>query len=138
MDKESKNGHSGAKKTNRFQSGFRVKCRFFQTEQTVNRKKSGFRASRQGGLCSLSLLQVQILERPKTKISNQYLFTNRQTLQCTVQADAGIIWIPKRKLCKKHVSCFVTLLKNLNVLDRREVNLKLYIEKFKTFFIVLP
>ena len=25
MDKESKNGHSGAKKTNRFQSGFRVK-----------------------------------------------------------------------------------------------------------------
>ena len=33
------------KKTNRFQSGFRDACRFFQTDQTVNRKKSGFRAS---------------------------------------------------------------------------------------------
>ena len=56
MDKESKNGHSGAKKTNKFQSGFRdelflMKISGFvfsiriQTEQTVNRKKSEFRAS---------------------------------------------------------------------------------------------
>ena len=57
MDKESKNGHSDAEKPNRFQSGFRdmlflMKISGFvfsiriQTEQTVNRKKSGFRASR--------------------------------------------------------------------------------------------
>ena len=55
MDKESKNGHSGAKKTNRFQSGFQDELLlieisgFFsiriQTEQTVSRKKSGLRAS---------------------------------------------------------------------------------------------
>ena len=56
MDKESKNGHSGAKKTNRFQSGFqdelllmKISGFFFsiriQTEHTVSRKKSGFRAS---------------------------------------------------------------------------------------------
>ena len=58
MDKESKNGHSGVKKTNRFQSGFRDKLFLMkisgfvfsiriQTEQTVNRKKSGFLAFRQ-------------------------------------------------------------------------------------------
>ena len=40
----SKNGHSGALKTNRLQSGFRDLKKKIQTEQTVNRKKSGFRA----------------------------------------------------------------------------------------------
>ena len=42
----SKNGHSEAIKTNKFQSGFRDLKKKIQTEQTVNRKKSGFRASR--------------------------------------------------------------------------------------------
>ena len=42
----SENGHSGAFKTNRFQSGFRDLKKKIQTEQTVNRKKSGFRAAR--------------------------------------------------------------------------------------------
>ena len=45
MDKQV-NGHSGAIKTNRFQSGFRDLKKEIQTEQTVNRKKSGFRAAR--------------------------------------------------------------------------------------------
>ena len=40
-----KNCHSGAMKTNRFQSGFRDAADFFQTEQTVNRKISGFRTA---------------------------------------------------------------------------------------------
>ena len=43
--KRFKNGHSVATKTNRFQSGFRDAADFFQTEQTVNRKKSGFRTA---------------------------------------------------------------------------------------------
>ena len=43
--KRSKNGHSGAFKTNRFQSGFRDLQKKIQTEPTVNRKISGFRAA---------------------------------------------------------------------------------------------
>ena len=50
----SENGHSGAFKTNRFQSGFRDLKQRFQTEQTVNRKKSGFRAARLVLLCEIS------------------------------------------------------------------------------------
>ena len=46
MDKQIQIGNSGAFKTNRFQSGFRDLKKRIQTEQTVNRKKSGFRAAR--------------------------------------------------------------------------------------------
>ena len=42
---DSKNGHSGAIITNRFQSGFRDLKNKIQTEQTVNRKTSGFRTA---------------------------------------------------------------------------------------------
>ena len=42
---DNKNCHSANQKTNRLQSGFRDIEKKIQTEQTVNRKKSGFRAA---------------------------------------------------------------------------------------------
>ena len=45
MDKQIQIGHSGAFKANRFQSGFRDLKKKIQSEQKVNRKKSGFRAA---------------------------------------------------------------------------------------------
>ena len=66
----SKNGHSGAFKTNRFQSGFHDLKKKNQTEQTVNRKKSGFRASRQRpGV--ISTLCINIASRSTAFKGNQ-------------------------------------------------------------------
>ena len=68
----SKNGHSGAIKTNRFQSGFRDTADFFQTEQTVNRKKSGFRAARISGGISLPILTKEAIKTRTVPLRLKY------------------------------------------------------------------
>ena len=59
------------KKTNRFQSGFRDACRFFQTDQTVNRKKSGFRAC-------IPILRLAVYKEP----GSSHLLTQSQFRLC--------------------------------------------------------